>query len=201
MILTSLFAAIAMVPTTMSDDSLKCAVMLSPTKATSKAAEYAGARFPFCCGGCDSTFAKDPGKYLADAGKSGNTIGMFMFCPVSGERLDLEKVKETVDYKGMRYGFCCGDCKGMFEKDPAKYTKTPEKEVLACIVSGEKIASYSASAGFMDYEGVRYYVCCSECLPALKKDPAKFVAASKFTPSAPKAMAATNSKPPKHDGN
>lgn len=179
MFIATFAAIIAMVPATVGDDALKCAVMGAPTTEKSRAIEYAGAKFPFCCGGCDAAFAKEPGKYLADASKSGTTIGMFMFCPVSGEKLDMDKVKETVDYKGMRYGFCCGDCKGAFQKDPAKYAKLPEKESLVCPVSGEKIESYSAASGFVDHEGVRYYLCCGGCADPMKKDAAKVLAGGK----------------------
>lgn len=170
MFITTLLAVAIMAPARIEDKPLKCAVMGSNTKATSPALEYGGARFPMCCGGCPGAFAKEPGKYLAEAAKSGDSIGMFMFCPVSGEKLDLEKVKNTVDYKGIRYGFCCEDCVKVFNADKDKYTKMPKQESMVCAMSGEKIESISAAAGFMDHNGVRYYTCCGDCLEAMKKD-------------------------------
>lgn len=175
-------------------EDVKCAVMHSPTNEKSKAVEFSGARFPMCCGGCPEAFSKDPGKFIKDAAKSNETIGVFLFCPVSGERIDMDKVKETSNYKGIKYGFCCADCKGAFEKDPAKFAKSPEKESLTCAVSGEKIASYSEAAGFVDYNGARYYICCANCGPALKKDPAGVIAKNKIKAVAPSAVPSPTKK-------
>ena len=191
MILTSFVAALAMM---VPGDEIKCAVMGSPTKATSKAIEYAGARFPMCCGGCNSSFTKEPAKYVKAAAENGDVVGMFMFCPVSGEKLDLEKVKATTSFKGLKYGFCCDDCMAAFKKDPAKYATAPTKDSLVCAVSGEKIASYSEAAGYLDYKGTRYYVCCADCLPALKKDTEAIIAKGKATGAAPTAMPAPEKK-------
>ncbi len=182
------------------DSPLKCAVLGSPTTAKSKAVEYEGIRFPFCCGGCPEAFTKEPAKYIAKAAKESGAIGISMFCPVSGERLDLDKVKATMDYKGIRYGFCCDSCPTEFKANPEKYVKVPPKESLVCPVSGEKIASYSAAAGYVDYQGVRYYACCSNCLPAMKKDIAKVLEAGKAKVTTPVAMTATNAKPETHGG-
>jgi len=47
-------------------------------------------------------------------------------CPVSGEKID-EKTKETYEYKGKIYNFCCPDCVEEFKKDPEKYIERLEK--------------------------------------------------------------------------
>lgn len=47
-------------------------------------------------------------------------------CPVSGEKID-EKVKETYEYKGKIYNFCCPMCVEGFKKDPEKYIEKMEK--------------------------------------------------------------------------
>lgn len=39
-------------------------------------------------------------------------------CPVSGKDVDP---KQTSTYKDQVIGFCCGDCKGKFDKEPEKY--------------------------------------------------------------------------------
>lgn len=36
---------------------------------------------------------------------------------------DATRTHKYADYKGHRYFFCCGDCPGMFKKNPAKYAK------------------------------------------------------------------------------
>ena len=43
-------------------------------------------------------------------------------CPVSGETID-EKMKQTYEYKGKIYNFCCPMCVEEFKKDPEKYIK------------------------------------------------------------------------------
>ncbi len=48
-----------------------------------------------------------------------------LVCPVTGET--IASVKDAVGhstYKGKTYYFCCSSCKPMFDKDPAKYTKS-----------------------------------------------------------------------------
>ncbi|HLD82427.1 MAG TPA: YHS domain-containing protein [Candidatus Omnitrophota bacterium] len=57
--------------------------------------------------------------------EAGNKI-----CPVSGEKID-EKSKETYEYKGKIYNFCCPACIDEFKKDPEKYIKKVEEELEA----------------------------------------------------------------------
>ena len=47
-------------------------------------------------------------------------------CPVSGEKID-ERTKETYEYKGKIYSFCCPDCVEEFKKDPEKYIERLKK--------------------------------------------------------------------------
>src|ERR1043165_4393425 len=100
MILATIAATICMAVPSIVDDPVKCAVMGSPTNASSKAVDFAGARFPFCCGGCPQAFMKEPLKYIEAAKDSKGAIGTFMFDPVDGQKVDLEKVKASVDFKG-----------------------------------------------------------------------------------------------------
>lgn len=186
--LATIIAAFALFAPAPVDDPVKCAVMGSPVKETAPAVEYAGIKFPTCCAGCTAPLLKTPTKYLKTAAESGTTIAMSLFCPVSGEKLDWTKVEATTDYKGVRYGFCRSDCKEAFAKDSAKYATAPKKESLVCVVSGEKISSYSAASGFVDHEGVRYYLCCDGCAPAMKKDPAGTLAKGKGVVTEPVAM-------------
>ena len=46
-------------------------------------------------------------------------------CPLSGEKIDAKKTSEV------KVGFCCGNCKGKFDKEPAKFlgkVKAAEKK-------------------------------------------------------------------------
>jgi YHS domain-containing protein len=44
-------------------------------------------------------------------------------CPITGEKVADIKTAEKSTYKGKTYYFCCGGCKPMFDKNPAKYVK------------------------------------------------------------------------------
>ena len=45
---------------------------------------------------------------------------------------------------------------------------------LACPVMGEVVESAAESSGYADYEGVRYYFCCSSCAEQFAQNPAAF---------------------------
>ncbi len=62
----------------------------------------------------------------AGQGKRAEEVGNKV-CPVSGETID-EKAKETYEYKGKIYNFCCPMCVEEFKKDPGKYIEKMEKE-------------------------------------------------------------------------
>ena len=49
-------------------------------------------------------------------------------CPVSGDKLGGDMGKPFVfEYKGREVKLCCKDCKGDFDKEPAKYMKKIEE--------------------------------------------------------------------------
>ena len=73
-------------------------------------------------------------KTPAHAAKTHAPLKVVMKCPVLGAK--IASVKDAAgfsDYKGTRYYFCCGGCKGQFDKNPAMYvaklnkTSTPSK--------------------------------------------------------------------------
>jgi YHS domain-containing protein len=45
---------------------------------------------------------------------------------------------------------------------------------LACPVMGDVVASPEESSGYVDYEGVRYYFCCSSCQTQFESAPEAF---------------------------
>lgn len=45
---------------------------------------------------------------------------------------------------------------------------------LACPVMGDVVESATESSGYADYEGVRYYFCCSSCAEQFAQNPAAF---------------------------
>ena len=71
---------------------------------------------------------------------------------------------------------CCGVCSGcpihrlLFGSKKAAVTQAPGPQTT-CPVMGGKIDRKL----FVDYEGKRIYVCCNDCVPKVKQDPAKYV--------------------------
>ena len=106
---------------------------------------FEGQLIAFCCGNCKGQFDKEPAKFLAkvegfkpakkeekkEEKKDDKKKAINKKCPVSGEDVDAG---QTFEYKKQLIGFCCGDCKGKFEKEPAKFIakvaefKDPDKK-------------------------------------------------------------------------
>jgi YHS domain-containing protein len=61
-------------------------------------------------------------------------------CPITGEKVSDIKMAEKSTYKGKTYYFCCGGCKPMFDKNPAKYVKAePAKPAAKPADSKKKV--------------------------------------------------------------
>lgn len=153
---------------------ITCPIMGGPVAPNSPIVEYAGAQFKFCCPGCDSVFAKDPAKAIAEAAKKKETVGVFLFDPVSKNRLDVAKAKATLDHNGIRYPFETVANRDKFRSSPDTFASVPQKEALFCPVMKNPVASISKAAGYVDHSGVRYYTCCIGCNSPLAKEPAKY---------------------------
>lgn len=157
------------------NQGLKCPVTGEDVVAKSNLVEYAGARYAFCCPGCDSQFLKTPAKFLEARVKAGATSGVFLFDPVSHQRLDLKEAKATSDYKGVRYPFASTEDKAAFDKSPATFAQVPKMEALYCPVGKEAVPSMAKASDYADYDGVRYYLCCPGCMDPFQKDPKKYL--------------------------
>lgn len=48
-------------------------------------------------------------------------VGTKAKCPVSGEIFVVEEDTDRAEYEGKHYVFCCSNCSGKFEADPAKF--------------------------------------------------------------------------------
>ncbi|MEX0741724.1 MAG: hypothetical protein WD079_02935, partial [Phycisphaeraceae bacterium] len=68
----------------------------------------------FCCNNCKGNFDENPSEHISKVVR----LTVNTKCPMSGRALDPA---QTVTYKGRTIGFCCGDCKGNFEADPAEH--------------------------------------------------------------------------------
>ena len=157
--------------------ALSCPIAGAPiTGKPGEVIDYAGIRFSTCCTDCGGAFKKDPAKALKASAESGKTVGTFLFDPISGARIDAAKAAAYSDFKGVRYEFTTPGNKTAFDSNPKKYATMPAKEALFCPVYKTKIESYSKAGGYVDSNGVRYYVCCAHCLGEMGKDAAKYTA-------------------------
>lgn len=155
---------------------LSCPVMGSAVAKPAEVIEFNGAKYGTCCAGCAASFSVDPAKALKEPKIKGKTVGVFLFDPITGNRLELDKAKATVDFGGLRYPFASEENKAAFLKDSKTLTALPKKEALTCPVMKSPVASISKASGFADFEGTRYYFCCAGCDTKFKANPASYVA-------------------------
>lgn len=91
-----------------------------------KTVDVNGVKVAFCCEKCQGKADKAADKLalLFDDKTFDKAYTLQNKCPVSGKDIDVTK---TVDYKGKKVYFCCGNCPKAFEKEPAKYeAKLPQ---------------------------------------------------------------------------
>jgi YHS domain-containing protein len=166
---------------------LVCPVMGEAADMAGPKVEYNGAVFAFCCSGCDTAFSGDPAKILASPKVKGKNAGLYLFDPVSRNRVEAKAAKAFATYAGIVFPFESEANKAKFEKSPKDFGTLPKKEVLVCPVSGEKIESHHRAAAYRDVDGVRYYICCGDCVPEMDKDAKKHTAAHAKSAVTPKA--------------
>lgn len=147
--------------------------------------DFAGVRYAYCCGGCEGTFEKDMKGSMAKVMAKNKVAGQGLFDPISRLRIQPKSAKAQSDYKAVRYYFASAASKAKFDKAPATYAVAPAKESLTCPVMGEKMAGYDDAWAYQNVNGVRYYLCCGECVTEFAKSPAKYIAKVKSTVKAP----------------
>ena len=93
---------------------------------------YDNVQYELCCKGCETTFLKEPAKYLANLPNNGKiTAADNSTCPVMGGPVNSNIF--TV-YNGRKIYFCCPGCDKTFNADPAEYESklkevpVPEKQ-------------------------------------------------------------------------
>jgi len=155
-------------------DSMHCVVLGDAYVKAAETIDYKGVRYGTCCGGCGGDFIAKPDAILAEDAKKNFLVGMSLFDPVSGVRIEAKADAANSIYKGVKYYFSTTDEKAKFDATPAQFTAAPMKEVLHCPVQNDAIANYAAAGGYVDVAGVRYYVCCASCLSMLNKDPGQY---------------------------
>jgi YHS domain-containing protein len=84
-------------------------------------------------------------------------------CPLSGKEVKADCASEV------KVSFCCGNCKGKFDKEPVsllvKVDKVPNEK---CPASGKAVAADASSS-------VAVAFCCGECKGKFDKEPGKYL--------------------------
>jgi len=140
-----------------------------------------GTQVKFCCAKCEASFKADPAKYT---GKMNEAIvkaaGAYPLknCIIMKKEA-LEGDAKKVVFQNRVYEFCCKKCVAKFEKDPAKYAKEFETEVIAAQKPGYKLTTCPISGkplgeGAVDVvvKGRLVRACCAGCVGPIKADPA-----------------------------
>lgn len=130
----------------------------------------------FCCPDCIAKFKAKPAEFAvqvkAQRAAASKLPRVQVTCPVSGEPISK---KSFLERDGQKIYFCCNDCKGKYEADPAAY-----KAKLAasytyqakCPVMGGDIDP----TAFTDLPTKqRVYFCCMACEKKLLADPDEYV--------------------------
>lgn len=138
--------------------------------------DYKGVRYGTCCPGCAAAFIADPDTMIKADRQKDLMIGTDLFDPVSGERIVPKADSPLTRRVTTTYYFVDAGDKTKFDADPDKYMATPKMELLHCPVKDVDIKDTASAGGYVDYKGVRYYVCCTDCLAMMRKDPAKYAA-------------------------
>jgi YHS domain-containing protein len=91
-------------------------------------------------------------------------------CPVTGKKI---KSKYFTDIQGQRVYHSNDTCSAVFLKDPEKYFKIIEENMIflenlqtVCPITGKEMEKNS----FIYYKGHRLYLCCKECRVVFDKD-------------------------------
>ena len=134
---------------------------------------FAGSTFGTCCDVCPASFIEDPSEAVARATKFGKTIGSFRYDPVSGMSIDGAAAPAYSDYHGIRYFFDREAEKKAFDAKPGRFVEDVKAEAYYCPVTN--LATAPDAASFLDYLGVRYFLCGRSCRDSFKADPGKYV--------------------------
>lgn len=84
-------------------------------------------------------------------------------CPVKGKEVDGSTAAKV------EVGFCCKNCKGKFDKDPASFlAKVAKAADGKCPISGKDVDEDVSST-------ISVAVCCKGCKGKVEKEPKKYL--------------------------
>src|SRR5665213_2656371 len=81
-------------------DKMHCVITGETYNKAAETVDYKGVRYGTCCPGCGPTFEASPDKVLADDLKKNNLIGLSLFDPVSGARIEANADAPSSIYHG-----------------------------------------------------------------------------------------------------
>lgn len=129
----------------------------------------------FCCKGCMGKYRAKPGKYTAKVAAQRKALAgrakVQVICPVSKEPIDR---KVSIESDGKKVYFCCKECAGKYQGDPAKYAGALAGSYsyqLKCPVMGGDI---DPTASTKLATGETIYYCCPSCDKSLRDNPSKY---------------------------
>lgn len=140
-----------------------------------------GTQVKFCCPKCEASFKEDPAKYAAKMNeaiiKAAGPYPLKNCLVMKDEKLESDAKK--VVYQNRVYEFCCKKCVSRFDKDPVKWAKEYETQVVAAQKPGYKLTTCPISGkplgeGAVDVviKGRLVRACCAGCVGPIKADPA-----------------------------
>ncbi len=104
-------------------------------------------------------------------------------CVMSGKKFDEDTQPVVLNHEGREIKFCCNNCKGKFETDPAAVLSKLDAEITAqqkdkyplktCVVSGKEIKD-GEGIDFV-YNNRYFHLCCAGCKSKITADPAKYI--------------------------
>ncbi|MBZ0171806.1 MAG: hypothetical protein K8E66_05455 [Phycisphaerales bacterium] len=152
--------------------------------------KYEGREVRFCCGSCIGKFEADQPGYWKKIDEQIVKDQMHYFtaetCVVSGEPLieDGDDIATNLVYGNRLVRLCCKMCTKDFKADPKKFIAKLDKMTAdaqrknypleSCPVSGGELGSMGEPAELV-LAGRLVRLCCANCEPKIRANPAKYL--------------------------
>ncbi len=166
-----------------------CAVSGEKLDAKGKAVtkKYEGREFRFCCNGCVKLFEEDQKGYTekVDALMIKDQLPYYPLttCFMMDEPLDVNGSAVDFIFDNRLVRLCCNDCKDMFLKNPGKYFKYIEEELIKQQTKTYPMTTCAVADSPLDGMGGPDWMivgsrvvglCCAGCRPKVEREPAKY---------------------------
>lgn len=154
-----------------------CPVMKGRPTTSRFAVDYGPFRTYVCCDTCVRTFRDSPGRYMEQSARQGTKVGIILFHPQTGGRLDPKTAASFQElgsfFAPLKAGMPDVDAKAL------SWEVIPRHECLTCPITTKELASSGQAAGYVDLEGVRVYFATPEAFAQAQTSQAWHSAAQK----------------------